>query len=134
MGDLRFTVPNPEEFDPRIWETAYITGIEGIPWKCHHNLVGHQFSIGREIEESGKLNIVWPTDTLGNLCLTSTSLRVRNEAYILSNEIARGTVCRLKSQTFEWQRIGLKLPDEFFPLAEASLQELLQPRQQSGRH
>jgi hypothetical protein len=125
MGNLRFTISGAEDFDPRIWETAYITGIEGIPWKCHHNLSGTQFSIGREIDESGKLNIVWPTSTLGNLCLSSTSLRVRDEPYVLMAEIARGTVYRLKSQTFEWQRIGLKLPDNFFPLAEASLNELL---------
>lgn len=125
MVDLRFSVPNVEDFDPRVWETAYITGIEGIPWLCHHTSQGQQFSIGREIDESGKLNIVWPTSCMGNVCLSSTSLRVCEEPYSLAVEIARGTVFRLKSQTSEWQRIGLKLPDTFFSLAEESLNELL---------
>lgn len=125
MGDLHFKTPNVMKFDSRIWDTAYITGIEGIPWQCHHSQAGDQFSIGREIDESGKLNIVWPTQALGNVCLSSTSLRVKDQDYDLLAEIARGTVYRLKSQTFEWQRIGLRLPEEFFPLAEASLNQLL---------
>ena len=125
MGDLRFSVPDIEDFDPRVWETAYITGIEGIPWLCRHSQDGSQFSIGREIDESGKLNIVWPTSCMGNICLSTTSLRISDNAYMLAAEIARGTVHRLKAQTSEWQRIGLRLPDTFFPLAESSLSELL---------
>ncbi len=133
MGDLRFSVPNVEDYDPRIWETAYITGIEGIPWLCHHSFDGQQFSIGREIEESGKLNIVWPTACMGNLCLCTTSLRISDEPYSLVVELARGTVYRLKAQTAEWQRIGLKLPDDFFALAESSLCELLHSLTSGGQ-
>ncbi len=125
MGDLRFTVPQAQDFDPRVWETAYITGIEGIPWFCHHTLAGQQFSIGREIDESGKLNILWPTKNFGNICLSTTSLRPSATAYSLAVEIARGTVSRLRNQTAEWQRVGLRLPDKFFPLAEDALSQLL---------
>lgn len=126
MGDLRFTVAQTEDYDPRVWETAYITGIEGIPWQCHHALTANQFSIGRQIDESGKLNIVWPSASLGNVCLSTTSLRVTDEPYSLVVELARGTVSRLKTQTAEWQRIGLRLPDSFFPIAEDALQRFLQ--------
>ncbi len=125
MGDLRFTVPPTLDFDPRVWETAYITGIEGIPWYCQHTLDGQQFTIGREIDESGKLNIVWPTKNFGNLCLTTTSLRLTQQSYDLAVEIARGTVSRLRNQTSEWQRLGLRLPDKFFPMAEDALSHFL---------
>ena len=125
MGDLRFTVPPTQDFDPRVWETAYISGIEGIPWYCHHSLDGQQFSIGREIDESGKLNIVWPTKSFGNLCLATTSLRLSDQPYNLAVELARGTVSRLRNQTAEWQRAGLRLPDKFFPLAEDALSRFL---------
>ncbi len=125
MGDLRFKVPNAETIDPRVWETAYISGMEGIPWFCHRRLEGDQFSIGRDIEESGKLNIVWPTRSLGNICLSTTSLRVVDQPYSLMAELARGTVFRMKNQCAEWQRIGLKLPTEFFPLSEQALNQLL---------
>ncbi len=105
--------------DPRVWNTAYITGIEGIPWKCHHKLVDDQFSIGREIDESGKLNIVWPTQVAGNLCLSTTSLRVSDTVYSLPAEIARGTLSRLKSQTADWQRVGSEIARWLFSTRRA---------------
>lgn len=125
MGDLLFKVPQALQYDVRVWNSAYITGIEGIPWHCHHRVSGDEFNIGREIDESGKLNIVWPTSTLGKICLSTTSLRLAPEPYMLSVEIARGTVNRLRTQTSEWQRIGLRLPESFFPLAEEALTEFL---------
>ena len=95
MGDLRFKCSNTQNYDPRVWNTAYITGIEGIPWECHQQHSGDQFNIGREIDESGKLNIVWPTRTAGNLCLSTTTLRISDDTYSLVVELARGCVGKL---------------------------------------
>lgn len=125
MGNLRFCVSNTAQIDSRVWQTAYITGIEGVPWQCRHQLQSEQFIIGRELDESGKLNIVWPTGSCGNLCLATASLRESDEAYNLLVEIARGTVGKLKNQTAEWQRLGMRLPEEFFPLAESGLRDFL---------
>lgn len=125
MGYLRFCVSDTDHIDPRMWQTAYITGIEGVPWHCRHQLQNNQFSIGRELDESGKVNIVWPTQSGGNLCLTTSSLRESTECYNLAVEIARGTVGRLKNQTAEWQRIGLRLPDDFFQPAEMGMRDFL---------
>lgn len=125
MADLRFTVPSIESFDSRTWDTAYITGIEGVPWLCNHHLESDQFNIGREIDESGKLNVVWPTQTLGNLCLSSTTLRVSEQSYSLPVELARGIVYQLRNQTEDWQRVGLKLPDSFFEISNQALEALL---------
>lgn len=126
MGDLLFNVPDSQNHSADIWDTAYITGIEGIPWTCRRNLSGDKFSIGREIDESGKLNMVWPTKTFGPMSLATTSLRVVPELYSLAVELARGTVDRLRSQTAEWQRIGLRIPEDFFPLAERTLTAFLE--------
>lgn len=125
MGDLLFNVLKPDQYDPRIWDSAYITGIEGIPWRCHQSIAGDQFSIGREIEESGKVSMIWPSSTLGKICLTTTSLRISPNCYTLGLELARGTVFRLRTQASDWQRIGLRLPDSYFPIAEESLSQLL---------
>jgi hypothetical protein len=125
MSNLRFTVSNPQRLDPRVWQTAYITGMEGMPWLCHHQIRDDQFIIGRGLDESGKVNIVWPTHSHGNLCLSTTSLRISDIPYNLVVEIARGTLSRLKTQTAEWQRMGLKLADGFFPLAELSTRSFL---------
>ncbi len=132
MGNLRFSVSDPGQTDPRVWQTAFITGIEGVPWHCRHQLQSDQFIIGRELDESGKVNIVWPTRSCGNLCLATGSLRETPTSYGLAVEIARGTVGRLKNQTAEWQRIGLKLPNAFFPLAEQGLSNFLRSLTSAG--
>ncbi|MFO1063141.1 MAG: hypothetical protein U0892_04620 [Pirellulales bacterium] len=121
MGALCFQVPNAEKLDPRVWETAYVTGIEGIPWPCTITLAGSKFSIAREIDESGKLHIVWPTESFGNVSLMTTSLRVDGQDYHLPLELARGTVIRLRNQVFEWQRVGLKVPSEALHLNDQAL-------------
>lgn len=126
MGNLKFCVSDTVLIDPRVWQTAYITGIEGVPWHCRHQLTSDQFIIGRELDESGKVNIVWPTRSGGNLCMTTGSLRESLEPYGLAVEIARGTVGRLKNQTAEWQRIGMRLPEDFFPLAEHGMRSFLE--------
>ncbi len=125
MGNLRFKVSDPRKVDAKVWQTAYITGMEGIPWLCRHQIREDQFIISRELDESGKLNIVWPTQSHGNLCLSTTSLRLRDDSYVLVVELARGTLSRLKTQTADWQRMGMKLPDNFFPLADQSTKAFL---------
>jgi Glycosyl hydrolase family 10 len=125
MGNLRFKVTNPQGTDAKVWQTAYITGMEQIPWQCRHSISGDQFIIGRELDESGKVNMVWPTQAYGNICLSTTSLRQSSTPYCLVVEIARGTLSRLKTQTSEWQRMGMKLPDSFYPLAEGSTRDFL---------
>ncbi|MCA9129134.1 MAG: hypothetical protein KDB22_18730 [Planctomycetales bacterium] len=125
MGDLKFNVPHTDQYDRRIWDSAYITGIEGIPWRCHHRESNGQFSIGREIDESGKLNIVWPTTAIGNVCISTTSLKISAKPYELCLELARGTVNRMRAQASDWQRMGLRFPDGFFPRTEKSLEYLL---------
>lgn len=126
MGDLLFKVPTSLAEQSQIWETSYITGIDGIPWQSHHNIRGDQFSIGRQIDESGKVTLALPTETHGTVALSTTSLRISGREYDLLIELARGTVDRVRTQTAEWQRIGLRLPEEYFPKAEACLDSFLQ--------
>jgi hypothetical protein len=125
MGALRFHVPNAHQLDPRVWATAYVTGIEGIPWPCVARRDGTQFSIEREIDESGKLHIVWPTESLGQIMLSTSSLRVSETPYHLPLELARGTVIRLRNQLFEWQRLGLNVPQDALELNEKALDQFI---------
>ncbi len=126
MAEFRFLVPDAIPLGRRVWDSAYITGLEGIPWQTDRRFQSGQFTIGREIDESGRLNILWPTRTRGDLCLSTTSLPVGTPPYVLPVELARGTVHRLKAQLDAWQRIGLRLPESFFPLCEASVSGFLQ--------
>jgi hypothetical protein len=121
MGVLCFHVPNADQFDPQVFETAYVTGIEGIPWPCVTTRRGDQFIIQRDIDESGKLHIVWPTRTYGNVTLMTTSLKVDACVYNLPLELCRGTVGRLRNQIFEWQRIGLRVAQSTIQLSDQAL-------------
>ncbi len=113
MGQLRFRVKDAEEFDPSIWQTAYVSGLEGIPWASRNTLKDGILSIERKVQESGKLSIVWPTNEYGPLLLSTASLRCQEAPYLLILELARGTIHRIRGRAYDWQRIGLKLPDSF---------------------
>lgn len=122
MGVLCFHVPDAEQLDPQVFETAYVTGIEGIPWPCVSTRRGDQFIIQRDIDESGKLHIVWPTRTYGNVTLMTASLKVGSSVYNLPLELCRGTVGRLRNQIFEWQRIGLRVAPSTIQLSDQALE------------
>ena len=121
MGALCFHLPNADRFDPQVYETAYVTGIEGIPWPCVSSVHGNQFIIQRDIDESGKLHIVWPTRSFGNVTLMTTSLKVDAGVYNLPLELCRGTIVRLRNQIFEWQRVGLRVAPNTIQLSDQAL-------------
>lgn len=126
MGQLRFRVKNADSFDPKIWQSAFVSGLEGIPWAGKNVLKGELFTIERSVHESGKLSIVWPTLEYGPLLLSTASLRCQEEPYNLVLELARGTIHRIRGRAYDWQRIGLKLPDCFQQQIEQSLDKFIQ--------
>jgi hypothetical protein len=64
MGQLRFRVFNAQAYDTNIWQTAFVSGLEGIPWASRNRLDGDTLTIDRTVTESGKLSVVWPTEAL----------------------------------------------------------------------
>ncbi len=121
MGSMQFWVPQFDQYDPLIASTAYVSGIEGIPWAARVTTHDRGFSIQRSIDESGKLSIVWPNAEFGVSVLTTGSLRCQEEAYCLPLELARGTLHRVRQRAFEWQRVGLKIPDAYGQAIECAL-------------
>ncbi len=121
MGSMHFWVPQFDQYDPLIASTAYVSGIEGIPWAGRITSHSRGFSIQRSIDESGKLSIVWPNAEFGVSVLTTASLRCQDEAYCLPLELARGTLHRTRQRAFEWQRIGLKIPEAYGQAIERAL-------------
>ena len=125
MGQFRFHVPDARAFDPLFWSTAYVTGIEGIPWPGRVTYGDDWVLIDRKLEESGKISLVWPTQEFGPIVLKTASLRCQKDPYDLAMELARGTIHRVRGRGLDWQRLGLRLPDPFCQLAENSLQFFL---------
>jgi hypothetical protein len=70
---------------------------------------GAELLVERSVSDSGCLNIVWPVEGFGEVLLATSSLRERPEPYLLSLELARGALTRLKAQLADWQAIHLKV-------------------------
>ncbi|MCY2983154.1 MAG: hypothetical protein NTY15_05890 [Planctomycetota bacterium] len=126
MGQLRFRVPDPESYDARIWGTAFVSGIEGIPWASKNRVEKDCLIIERAVNESGKLSIVWPTEEYGPIMLSTASLRCQEAPYLLHLELARGTIHRIRGRGIDWQRLGLKLPEAFTSLMDRAVSAFVQ--------
>jgi|688.fasta_scaffold02258_8 hypothetical protein len=125
MTGLRFETPKSFSMDPLAWQTAYLSGIEGLPWFCQRSQVNSLYSIERSIDESSRLSVIWPTKLHGPLLLSTTSLRKSDQPYDLALELARGTIHRMRNQAFEWQRLGLRLSEEFLNRSAIALDRFL---------
>jgi|694.fasta_scaffold01655_21 hypothetical protein len=125
MSGLRFEIPKKFTMDPLAWQTAYLTGIEGLPWYCKRSHAESICSIERSIDESSRLNVIWPSKHFGPILLSTTSLRSSQEPYDLSIELARGTLNRVRNQAFEWQRLGLRQNEDFLTSSAAALENFL---------
>jgi len=126
MGQLRFRVPNSKIYDPQIWGTAFVSGIEGIPWASKNRIENDCLIVERAVNESGKLSIVWPTEEYGPIMLSTASLRCQETPYQLPLELARGTIHRVRGRGVDWQRLGLKLPESFLTLMDRSVTAFVQ--------
>ena len=126
MGQLRFRVPNAASYDAQIWGTAFVSGIEGIPWASKNWIENDCLVIDRAVNESGKLSIVWPTEEYGPIMLSTASLRCQDTPYLLQLELARGSIHRVRGRGIDWQRLGLKLPEAFTSLMDRSVSAFVQ--------
>jgi hypothetical protein len=125
MAGLRFETPKTFAMDPLAWQTAYLTGIEGLPWFSRRSNADSLYSIERSMDESSRLSVIWPTKIHGPLLLSTTSLRKNNAPYDLGLELARGTIHRMRCQAFEWQRLGLRLSEDFLNRSAVALDSFL---------
>lgn len=113
MGQMRFTIPRPEQVPPHHAQLAYLGGSDEVPWQCESKLVGDLLTITRDDHEAGCLYCTWIDESRGPVMLCSGNLGERSKPYQLPLELARGTLNRLRNQTSAWQMAGLKLPPEF---------------------
>jgi hypothetical protein len=123
---MQFRVPQLRDFDPLVWNTAYIAGIEGIPWAGRVSVGEDSFSIERAIDESGKLSVIWPNREYGASVLATASLKCRDEPYCLPLELARGTLHRVRQRAFDWQRQGMKIPESYNQAIDAAVNHFIE--------
>lgn len=118
MGQFHFFAPSHEQVPVEALASAYLAGMEGIPWQSA-NRWNHPegatpvaFSLERAITESGNLNIPWHVEGFGDLMLSTASLMETSAPYNLPIELARGVINRLRNQAADWRMAGLVIPDE----------------------
>jgi hypothetical protein len=81
-----------------------------------------RLTLTRTTNESGYLTVPWPVEPFGTVVVSTTTLREREEPYRLLVELARGKLNQVRTQTAEWQSIGLRTAPEFDrAVAEGSL-------------
>lgn len=130
MGQLRFATPLRDRLPGGAVEQAYLTGMEAVPFPSRNRTEGDQFVIVREVRESGNLHILWHVEGRGPLLLSTASLMERDRPYLLTVELARGTLNRLRNQQAQWLALGLTLPQGY----EAKLREALHEFGRAATH
>jgi len=126
MGQMRFTVDPPDRLTEDRAAAAFLAGIDRVPWRTRVSVeqgVGaaggpgsdarggaKQLVLERPISDSGCLNLPWPVEPFGELMLATSSLRERDEPYLLPLELARGTLYRAREQLADWRAARLAVP------------------------
>jgi len=115
MGQFIFDVAESQHqlWARSIWSSAYICGIEGVPWYTTARLEADRLTVERDIDESGKLYLPWPIEGFGPMMQATCSLRPSPRPYSLLLELARGGCYNVRSQSDVWHRSGLRLEESF---------------------
>ena len=112
MGLMRFAFTPPQRVTEEMVQQAYLSGMDRISWQVQAGVENGELVLRRTVSESGNLNIPWQVEGHGRLTLSTGSLIERPEPYLLSLELARGTIGQLRNQIAEWQAIGLAVPEK----------------------
>ena len=120
MALFSFDLPAEWPVDSRpILERAWIAGYENVPVPVRRRFDDRTLALLREENESGSLSLPWPVRDETRIVSTST-LRVRPEPYLLAVELARGCVNRARNLLFALQSAEIPLP----PFLHADLKDM----------
>jgi hypothetical protein len=123
MGQLRFVIPRPERIAPDAPQRAYFAGAEGVPWECRNSYHDGLLSLDRDVRDSGNLHFPWTIPEHGEWMISTASLMERVRPYNLPVELARGTINRLRNQSYLWQTVGMQLRQPFLAALKESTLE-----------
>lgn len=114
MGVMRFVVHPPDLLaDWPEFTQAYLSGLDARIFPTKAELEGNVLVCRRSLSDSGKLNVPWPVAGIGRPVLTTTSLREREEPYLLLLELARGKLSEVRDQRATWEMARMAIPEAF---------------------
>lgn len=121
MGEFKFRLPADWTLERRQSAAIHTVAMDGIPWPCRISIEDSILTVRRNRNESGKTYIAYPFDHHGELLICTGTLPERDQPYSLLQELARGTLNRLRNQISIWQEGGLKIaPSIFGGIAKAT--------------
>jgi hypothetical protein len=124
MGRMQFIVPHRERLPDRALELAYVCNREESPTVTRALWQGDWLVVDRADPESGTFTIPWIVGDRSPVALTTGTLIERARPYLLPLELARGTICRLRTYAFLWPELGLGVPDALPALVKQAVHEL----------
>lgn len=114
MGVMRFLIdPPPSEIQLSDLSTSYLSGMDGRIFPSRLELDGNVLTCRRQNTESAKFNVPWHIPGIGRPVLTTTSLREREEPYLLILELARGKLSEIRESCAAWELAGMAIPEAF---------------------
>ena len=135
MGQMRFIVSPPQRITEEVLQFTYMSGMDRTPWVVHAEADDGELVLERDVSDSGSVTVPWHVEGHGLLALSTGTLVERWEPYHLPVELARGTINLLRTQLYEWESIGLTVPDEVYRLLkDALLKFSWAVVQQDGEH
>ncbi len=121
MGQMRFIVSPPPRITDEVLQFTYMSGMDRTPWVVRAEADDGELVLERDVSDSGSVTVPWQVEGHGLLALSTATLVERWEPYHLPLELARGTINLLRTQLYEWQSIGLAVPDEVHGLLRKAL-------------
>lgn len=118
MGEFRFTLPPSRTLSPIVVKSAYVAGLDGVPWKSNNTFDDGELVVDRQVNDSGATHLMWESEACDPIALCTSSLMERDEPYNLLLELARGTLNRLRNQLANWQLAKLKVAPEIIALVD----------------
>ncbi|MCA8999937.1 MAG: endo-1,4-beta-xylanase [Planctomycetaceae bacterium] len=121
MGVMRFTVHPPDLLEGlSATDMLYISGMDGRIYPTRGEWSDGVLACRRPLSDSGKLTVPFPHNQRGYSMLTSTSLREREEPYLLMIELARGALSSLRDQWAAWEMGHMAIPQVFRDLQSSA--------------
>ena len=130
MGQIRFVFQDERLASKRVLSSIHMVGFDGSIWPCKAQLVeksqpvvgeaetiaydpNHELVVSRNVTQSGRLFLLFPFDSLGEIVVGTGTVVEREKPYRLDIELARGTLNRLRNQVSNWGEGGLEICPEF---------------------
>lgn len=113
MGIVSFLLPDPLSPDAErcLTRASLVGGYDLSPVPAIRRLRDGLLTLTKDANESGYVSVPWPLLGLGEPLCRSSTLRERADPYNLVLELARGELNHVRTQTAEWETIGLELTD-----------------------